>query len=54
VNRNCESEAFVYPELDKKIRERFGIPTVSIETDYLMGLAPLRNRIEAFIGILSN
>jgi bzd-type benzoyl-CoA reductase N subunit len=54
VNRNCESEEFVYPELDRKIRERFGIPTVGIETDYLMGLAPLRNRVEAFIGILGN
>ncbi|MGD8227883.1 MAG: 2-hydroxyacyl-CoA dehydratase family protein [Desulfobacteraceae bacterium] len=54
VNRNCESEEFVYPELDKRIKERFGIPTLTIETDYLMGLTPLRNRIEAFMGILRN
>jgi bzd-type benzoyl-CoA reductase N subunit len=54
INRNCESEELVYPELNRKIRERFGIPTVSIETDYLMGLEPLLNRIEAFIGILEN
>ncbi len=52
VNRNCESEKFVYPELDKKLKEGFNIPTLNIETDYLMKMAPLQNRVEAFIEIL--
>ena len=52
INRNCESEKFVYPELEKKIKERFNIPTLNIETDYLMKMAPLENRVEAFIEIL--
>ena len=52
INRNCESEAFVYPELEKRIRQRFQIPTLKFETDYLMSLEPLQNRIEAFIEIL--
>jgi len=52
INRNCESEAFVYPELEKRIRQRFQIPTLNFETDYLMSLEPLQNRIEAFIEIL--
>ena len=52
INRNCESEAFVYPELEKRIKQRFQIPTLNFETDYLMSLEPLQNRIEAFIGIL--
>ena len=54
INRNCESEKFIYPELDKKIRDRFNVPTLNIETDYLMQLAPLRTRIEAFIEILGD
>lgn len=53
INKNCESEEFVYPELEKKIKERFEIPTLNIETDYLMSMAPLRDRVEAFIDILS-
>ncbi len=52
INRNCESEKFVYPELEKKIKEKFNIPTLNIETDYLMKMAPLENRVEAFIEIL--
>lgn len=52
MNKNCESEKFVHPELDKKIRERFSLPTLNIETDYLMNLVPLRTRIEAFIEML--
>jgi benzoyl-CoA reductase/2-hydroxyglutaryl-CoA dehydratase subunit BcrC/BadD/HgdB len=52
INKNCESEKFVHPELDKKIRERFSLPTLNIETDYLMNLVPLRTRIEAFIEML--
>ncbi len=52
INLNCESEAFAYPELEKRIRESFGIPTTLIETDYLMGLAPLQDRVEAFLQIL--
>ncbi len=53
INRGCESEQFVYPELEKKIKKRFGIPTLNIEIDYLMSMAPLRDRVEAFIDILS-
>ncbi len=52
INKNCESEGFVYPELDKRIRERFKIPTLHLETDYLMNMASLRTRIEAFLEIL--
>ena len=52
INKNCESEKFVHPELDRKIRERFGLSTLNIETDYLMDLAPLRTRVEAFIEML--
>ncbi|MGD9031868.1 MAG: 2-hydroxyacyl-CoA dehydratase family protein [Desulfobacteraceae bacterium] len=52
MNKNCESEKFVYPELDKKIRERFNLSTLNIETDYLMNLVPLRTRVEAFIEML--
>ena len=52
INRNCETEAFVYPELEKRIRERFGIPTMNVETDYLMSLEPLRDRVEAFLQLL--
>jgi bcr-type benzoyl-CoA reductase subunit C len=54
INRNCESEKFVYPELNKKIKEKFNIPTLNIETDYLGKMAQLRNRIEAFMEILSD
>jgi benzoyl-CoA reductase subunit C len=53
IKRNCESEEFGYPELDKKIRERFEIPTLKIETDFSMSLEALRNRVEAFIELLS-
>lgn len=52
INMNCESEAFAYPELEKRIKERFGIPTLLIETDYLMSLAPVQDRIEAFLQML--
>jgi bzd-type benzoyl-CoA reductase N subunit len=52
INKNCESEKFVHPELDKKVRERFNLPTLNIETDYLMNLVPLRTRIEAFMEML--
>lgn len=52
INKNCESEKFVYPELDKKIKEKFKIPTLPIETDYLINMASLRTRIEAFVEIL--
>jgi len=52
INLNCESEQFVYPELEKRIKEKFGVPTTHIETDYLMGLAPLQDRVEAFLQML--
>jgi len=52
VNRNCETEAFVYPELEKRIKEKFAIPTMNVETDYLMSLEPLRARVEAFLQLL--
>ena len=52
INRNCEAEEFDYPELDKRVRERFKIPTLFIETDYLINMEPLRTRVEAFIEIL--
>jgi benzoyl-CoA reductase subunit C len=52
INKNCESEKFVHPELDKKIRERFNLSTLNIETDFLMNLLPLRTRIEAFVEML--
>ena len=52
INRNCESEKFDYPELDKRIKDRFSVPTLNIETDYLMKMAPLRTRVEAFLEIL--
>ena len=53
INKNCESEKFVYPELDKRIKDSFNVPTLNIETDYLIGMASLRNRVEAFIEALS-
>lgn len=52
VNRNCESEKFVHPELDKKLKDSFNMPMLKIGTDYLMHLVPLRTRIEAFIEML--
>lgn len=52
MNKNCESEKFVYPELDKKIKDKVKVPTLNIETDYLIGMAPLRNRVEAFVETL--
>jgi len=51
-NKNCESEKFVYPELDKRIKDKVKVPTLNIETDYLIDMAPLRNRVEAFIETL--
>jgi benzoyl-CoA reductase/2-hydroxyglutaryl-CoA dehydratase subunit BcrC/BadD/HgdB len=52
INRNCETEAFSYPELEKKIKASFGIPTIHIETDYMMRLEPFRDRVEAFLQLL--
>lgn len=52
TNKDCESEKFVYPELDKIIKDKVNVPTLSIETDYLINMAPLRNRVEAFIETL--
>jgi len=52
VNRNCETEKFDYPILDGKIRTRFNIPTMLIETDYLCAMGPLQTRIEAFIEMI--
>jgi benzoyl-CoA reductase subunit C len=52
INRNCETEKFDYPILDQKIRERFKIPTMLIETDYLCAVGPLQTRVEAFIEMI--
>lgn len=52
INKNCESEKFVYPELDKKVKDKVNVPTLNIETDYLVDMAPLRTRVEAFIETL--
>ncbi|MFH1240857.1 MAG: 2-hydroxyacyl-CoA dehydratase family protein [Pseudomonadota bacterium] len=52
INKNCEPEKFPYPELDRKIKEKFKIPTLHLETDYLINMAPLRTRIEAFMEII--
>jgi benzoyl-CoA reductase/2-hydroxyglutaryl-CoA dehydratase subunit BcrC/BadD/HgdB len=52
TNRNCEAEKFDYPELDKKIKKEFNLPTLHIETDYQMNMAPLRTRVEAFVEML--
>ena len=52
VNKNCEPEKFDYPMLNQKIRERFKIPTLLLETDYLCPIAPLQTRVEAFIEML--
>ena len=54
INRNCETEKFDYPELTKKIKEEFGIPTFLMETDYMSNMEPLRTRIEAFIEMLQD
>lgn len=53
INRNCESEKFDYPNLDEKIKEKFNVPILNIETDYLTNMAPLRTRVEAFVEMLS-
>lgn len=53
VNKRCESEAFDYPELEKKIREQLGKPTLLLETDYLNQTERLRTPIEAFVEMLS-
>ena len=53
INRNCESEKFDYPNLDKKIKEKFNVPILHIETDYLADMTPLRTRVEAFVEMLS-
>ncbi len=52
INRNCETEKFDYPILDQKIRERFKIPTMLLETDYLCAVGPLQTRVEAFIEMI--
>jgi len=52
INRNCETEKFDYPMLDRKIRDRFGIPTMLIETDYLCAMGPLQTRMEAFVEMI--
>ncbi len=54
INRNCETEKFDYPELSRKIKEKLGIPTFLIETDYMSNMEPLRTRIEAFIEMLQD
>ncbi|MDD5171064.1 MAG: 2-hydroxyacyl-CoA dehydratase family protein [Syntrophales bacterium] len=53
INRNCEAEKFDYPNLAKKVKERFNVPVLHIETDYLTDMAPLRTRVEAFVEMLS-
>lgn len=52
INKRCESEAFDYPELEKRIRERLGKPTLLVETDYLNQIERLRTPIEAFVEML--
>lgn len=52
INRNCETEKFDYPMLDQKIRERFNIPTMLIETDYPSAVGSLQTRVEAFIEMI--
>jgi len=52
INKNCESEKFVYPELNKKVKDKMNVPTLNIETDYLIDMAPLRTRVEAFVETL--
>jgi bcr-type benzoyl-CoA reductase subunit C len=53
INRNCEAEKFDSPALDKKIREKFQIPVLHIETEYLTDTETLRTRVEAFVEMLS-
>ncbi len=52
INRNCETEKFDYPILAQKIRERFKIPTMLLETDYLCAMGPLQTRVEAFVEMM--
>ncbi|MCG6878994.1 MAG: 2-hydroxyacyl-CoA dehydratase family protein, partial [Deltaproteobacteria bacterium] len=52
INRNCETEKFDYPILDRKIREQFKIPTMLLETDYLCAMGPLQTRVEAFVEMI--
>ncbi|MDZ7698776.1 MAG: 2-hydroxyacyl-CoA dehydratase family protein [Deltaproteobacteria bacterium] len=52
INKHCESEAFDYPQLEKKIREELKVATLLVETDYLNQTEPLRTRIEAFVEML--
>lgn len=52
INKNCESEKFVYPELNKKVKDKMNVPTLNTETDYLVDMAPLRTRVEAFVETL--
>lgn len=54
INRNCETEKFDYPVLDGKIRARFNIPTMLMETDYPCATGPLQTRLEAFIEMIGN
>jgi benzoyl-CoA reductase/2-hydroxyglutaryl-CoA dehydratase subunit BcrC/BadD/HgdB len=54
INRNCETEKFDYPILDQKIRERFRIPTMLLETDYLCPMGPLQTRVEAFVEMIGS
>jgi len=39
--------------LDKKIREKFKVPVLHIETEYLTDIETLRTRVEAFVEMLS-
>ena len=54
INKNCETEKFDFPILDRKIRERFKIPTMLIETDYLCAMGPLQTRVEAFVEMIAH
>ncbi len=54
INKNCETEKFDYPILDRKIRERFEIPTMLIETDYQCATGPLQTRMEAFVEMIAH
>jgi bzd-type benzoyl-CoA reductase N subunit len=52
IQKYCEAEKFDLPLLEKGIREKMGIPTAVIETDYPSSLSPLRTRVEAFVEML--
>lgn len=52
INRNCETEKFDYPVLARKIMERFKIPTMLIETDYLCAMGSMQTRVEAFVEMM--